>query len=279
MRLMVERAPSTVRRGKPALQRVSRKQTLRSRVWTRRNAEVRLHPRLTHGTRNGHRRRDQCQAEQDSSPRPEHRFYNPSAAHPLFAHGPSTTLRAGPRAFALGVDQAPVSWTPWRSGRLLARHDRDDLVGLDGGAGGSASAAERPAQRRQGAHSGRRCLGPRHRLRARQTRLRLAHPRSPRSRRRPGVDRAARHRAHRDRRRASGLHLRRGAARQCRRMAHPLHAHRRAELLQRARRRAADLSQRSRWLVLLLRRYRGWLAVERAREAARGESRSHRPHQ
>ena len=76
-----------------------------------------------------------------------HRFYNPSTAQPH--DGPSTTIRAGPHAFAPRVDPAPVSWTPRRGGRLLARHDRDDLVGSDGRAGRCASGAERPAERRR----------------------------------------------------------------------------------------------------------------------------------
>ena len=85
--------------------------------------------------------------------------------------------------------------------------------------------------------------------------------------------------AHRDRRRTPGLHLRRGTARQRRRLAHSVHAHRRPELLQGARRPAADLPQRSRRLVLLLRGHDRGLAVQHARAAARGEGRPDRPHQ
>ena len=80
MRLVVERAPTAMWRGKPALQRVSRKQAACGAVRTRWDAEVRRHPGLMRGTR---KRQDcrgyHCGTEQDSSARPEHRFYNPSA--------------------------------------------------------------------------------------------------------------------------------------------------------------------------------------------------------
>ena len=83
VRLMVERAPSAVRCGEPALQRVSRKQMACGIVRTRGNAEVLMHPRLTHGTG----RRDRTEAEVNAATsriRPHvrgHRFYNPSTAH------------------------------------------------------------------------------------------------------------------------------------------------------------------------------------------------------
>ena len=132
----------------------------------------------------------------------------------------------------------------------------------------------------KGARPRRRRVRPRRRLRARQARLRL-----PASSKRAiasagctwTVRRGTEHTEVGGERQVctfdEGQYVNVGA------VAHPVLAHRRAELLQGARRSAADVPQRGRRVVLLLRGQRRGLAVEQAGAAARGQGRHDRPHQ
>ena len=120
---------------------------------------------------------------------------------------------------------------------IVARHERDALVGTDGGAGGPAAGALGQSEWDEGRRPRRRRVGDGRRLRAREARIQRQHSRGARSRRRCELDAAARRDTHRGRsgRRNAGLQLRRGHVSQRRALASRALAHRRPWILQGAR--------------------------------------------